>query len=200
MIPLNYKKLFVRESNLLEKIDEDDWRHPTSANHLEALTYALDSRFEFSSKEIRDVHHILMQDMSEEKFKDEVGKWRTCEVEMNGGTIGASMESIPYLMQMWSDAVRSGMDSWYSHLQFESIHPFFDGNGRVGRILWTALREKRKLPFAFIPSDHRYYYHREISLWSGDNDGSFITNFETISQRKSIVRLAENAKQEGFTE
>jgi Fic family protein len=38
----------------------------------------------------------------------------------------------------------------YEHVRFEDIHPFEDGNGRTGRILWNVNRKKLGLPLGII--------------------------------------------------
>lgn len=64
------------------------------------------------------------------------------------------------------------VNAFVSHLIFEKIHPFIDGNGRVGRLLiFAILKSKQKdLPF-FIPfeeylDEHKdaYYYHLDRGL------------------------------------
>ena len=46
----------------------------------------------------------------------------------------------------------------YYHLEFESIHPFEDGNGRTGRILLNYELLKNNLPPIVIPKDERGKY------------------------------------------
>ena len=46
------------------------------------------------------------------------------------------------------------------HISFEDIHPFADGNGRVGRLLYCWMRQKEGFPIHIIKSETKYedYY------------------------------------------
>jgi Fic family protein len=48
------------------------------------------------------------------------------------------------------------------HNQFENIHPFQDGNGRVGRLLMNAILLWHKLPPINIELRHRQEYYRSL--------------------------------------
>lgn len=47
---------------------------------------------------------------------------------------------------------------WRTHVAFEMLHPYMDGNGRTGRMLWAwHMRDRRRDPFS-LPFLHRFYY------------------------------------------
>lgn len=63
-----------------------------------------------------------------------------------------------------------------AHAQFETIHPFLDGNGRIGRLLISALLEHRGLlaePLMYLSSylkQHQAEYYRRLSTVRSDGD------------------------------
>ena len=55
-------------------------------------------------------------------------------------------------------AVHQTSDPWRTHVDFEMLHPYLDGNGRTGRILWAwHMRRLGRDPFA-LSFLHRFYY------------------------------------------
>lgn len=48
-------------------------------------------------------------------------------------------------------------NAWRTHVEYETLHPFTDGNGRSGRAVWAwqMLRRQRGLPLGFL---HQFYY------------------------------------------
>jgi len=89
------------------------------------------------------------------------------------------------------------------HAQFETVHPFLDGNGRIGRLLIAALMEEWKLltePLMYLSGylkQHQSEYYRRLSAIRTDGDWEgWVTFFlEGVTQaatdaERSIVAIA----------
>ena len=51
--------------------------------------------------------------------------------------------------------IEAGLGAYEAHLRYESLHPFSDGNGRSGRMLWARQMGPYKLGLKFL---HMFYY------------------------------------------
>jgi fido (protein-threonine AMPylation protein) len=60
-----------------------------------------------------------------------------------------------HLKALLEDINAEKIDSWSAHLQFETLHPFSDGNGRCGRICWYfSMRNRSRVDLGFM---HGFY-------------------------------------------
>ena len=63
------------------------------------------------------------------------------------------------------------------HFHFESIHPFLDGNGRVGRLLWAAHRMLWGLKPVIIRRGEREVYFDKIRKWRAENFAALLEQY-----------------------
>ena len=145
-----YMEEKVIEKNIEKRLDNQEVR-----NYRDALNYALNSDEEISEKFIKTLHKKLLDGVrGEDKLPGEykidqngIGKRRdTLDIAK---FVPASPQKTPYLMENLVDFINNGQvlnlyKIAITHYQFESIHPFRDGNGRLGRLLITLqlCREK----------------------------------------------------------
>ncbi len=141
------------EDALLDKEDvndekRDDWEEVQ--NYIEALNSAITNleKLPFSSRLIKETHKILLQGV---RGKHKLpGEFRSSQNWIGGASINDATFIPPfhsdindYMGDLESFAHNS--ESFFPdllkvaliHYQFETIHPFLDGNGRVGRLMIT---------------------------------------------------------------
>lgn len=136
-------KKFMLESNSIEG------EKRINPNDIEAVEFLLANNI--SEHTILHTHSLLGKYLE----KDWVGKYRTCNV-----TVGSFHPPIHivvgHLMRKYVTDVTK-MNAWTAHNNFETIHPFRDLNGRMGRLIWLKKALEEGYDFS-IPFLQAYYY------------------------------------------
>jgi Fic family protein len=136
---------------------------------------------------IRETHGILMEHGRATHFSDP-GEFRRSQNWVGGTSITtASFVPVPHTEMQKSlndfeafirddTATMPLVAIAYAHAQFETIHPFLDGNGRVGRLLITFLLMQKGIlekPVLFLSSyfkKHQKLYYAKLSGYHDDGD------------------------------
>lgn len=118
-------------------------------NHRFAFEYILEcikDKERLSFEVLFKTHSILL-----ERLHHERGKFKTSSNAIVGADFTtASVQETPILMKQWLDNINYRLENsstkeevveavCESHIQFEKIHPFQDGNGRTGRLIMSFL-------------------------------------------------------------
>ena len=136
-----------------------------TTNHFKLFDYMLDvADKKITEKMIKEFHKILKQGTSDSK-KDwfAVGDYKKLANEV-GGLKTSSPKNVEKDMQKlleWYNSLKKVTikEIIEFHVRFEIIHPFQDGNGRVGRLI--AFKECLKhniVPFIILDRDYLFYY------------------------------------------
>jgi Fic family protein len=181
-----FRSEFCYQSNLIEGIKspihvietmdvgaKSEWPH-VLGDHFSAFDYML-ANFKDVLKEenIRNLHFILMHNLFK-KPKKYAGKYRECKIWV-GGKGGPYYKQIPKLMKnLELDICRvESQNSWQEelwniHHEFETIHPFVDGNGRTGRLILNWLSLKHLGMFNVVTLEKRKKYYETIRSYKED--------------------------------
>ena len=79
----------------------------------------------------------------------------------------------------------------YIHLRFESIHPFADGNGRVGRTLMNYFLMIHGLPPTILYEEDKKTYYMALSVYDKSEE---ISGFEEFVKEQTIKTWTKAAK------
>jgi|GEM_PF-646044 fido (protein-threonine AMPylation protein) len=167
-------------------------------NSLAALDFAFSKEMKWNLKSIKQVHAHLFKDTGSKI----AGKFKKVEVVIANETTTPPKEVVKELGKLlkWFKENKRTMYppqlALEFHYRFEAIHPFEDGNGRVGRILFNAyLIEMGYMPTLFFCGNHRSY-SRAISKARDGHSVKFAHYF--IDQIKKTRKAVEAYEKEGI--
>ncbi|HEY3934850.1 MAG TPA: Fic family protein [Gemmatimonadales bacterium] len=170
----------------------------------------------FGSKEIAAIHRRLMQHHPRPQI---AGRVRTEQNWIGGNDhnpCGADFvppppEKLPALLRDLCDAVNGDLlpplvQAALVHAQFETIHPFDDGNGRTGRALIHVILRRRGVAPAYVPpisvvlAARRDRYIDGLNSFRGDGVVEWIEHFAAAAARSAHLATRYVAAVEALME
>ena len=136
-----------------------------TANHFKLVDYMLDVAEEkLTEKMIKEFHKILKEGTSDSRKEwFNVGEYKKLANE--AGNMQTSLpknvaKDMAKLMEWYNSLEKITIKEIIEfHFRFEKIHPFQDGNGRVGRIImFKECLKNNIVPFIILDKDKLFYY------------------------------------------
>lgn len=213
----------------IEYIDpekRDDWEEVQ--NYVEAMNKAVAAldKLPVSGRLLKETHGILLQGV---RGKDkQPGEFRNSQNWIGGATINDAvfipphqddvadlMSDLEYFLNEENHPVPHLVRIAIAHYQFETIHPFLDGNGRLGRLLITlylvskGLLVRPTLYLSVFFEKHKPLYYDNLTRVRTHNDltqwvkffleGIRQTSENSIQTFKSIINLRNKYEHEILT-
>ena len=192
----------ITQNEIFEILKENKWPFNKPKGEIseaygvaKAISYIRKSKIHLSLKLIQDIHRTIF-----ENSKNFAGKFREKGVEVG------IRDGIGNLIHLGAPASRvipllTELIKWYNknknklppivlaiviHNQFEFIHPFEDGNGRVGRLLLNNILLKHRLPPVNISMKNRKRYYATLKEF--DRTGNIKPSIELILKEYKSLR------------
>ena len=169
---------YIFETNTLgittENTSVDDIME--TVNHFRCIDYVIDHATDkITEAHIKALHAILKTNTSDSRKEwFAVGDYKRLANEVGGQETVVPKDVHRHMKGLLSDyyALKQVTfdDILDFHVRFEHIHPFQDGNGRIGRLLlfWECL-QSAQVPF-IISDELRLFYYRGLQKW-GETKG-----------------------------
>ena len=164
-----------------------------TANHFKLVDYMLDVAEEKLTEEmIKEFHKILKEGASDSRKE-----WfNVGEYKQKANEVGNIKTTLPKNVQR--DMVK--LLEWYNllenvklediiefHYRFECIHPFQDGNGRIGRIImFKECLKNNIIPFIILDKDKLFYY-RGLKEYKSEKGYLIDTCLNAQDQYKKMI-------------
>ena len=162
-----------------------------TANHFRCIDMIIDNaKSALSEKFIKELHLILKSGTSDSRLEwFSVGDYKKRPNEAGGMPTAMPEEAADKMKALLTEyngkEEKTFEDVLDFHVKFERIHPFQDGNGRVGRlIMFKECLKYNIVPF-IIEDNLKMFYYRSLKEWN--NEKGYLTDTCLTAQDKAYL-------------
>lgn len=145
-----------------------------TANHFKCIDMVIDNAtYRLTEKFIKELHFTLKSGTSDSR-KDwfNVGDYKKLPNEVGGKETAKPEDTANKIKTILKDYNQKDEHTLEEiidfHYRFETIHPFQDGNGRVGRLITFKECLKNNIVPFIIDEDLKMFYYRGLSEWNNE--------------------------------
>ncbi len=150
-----------------------------TVNHFRAFDLIIDTfACEISGDYIKNIHKTLktgtLSADSEEAVVGDYKKYPNYVGDMQTAKPADVPDEMHRLITAYSGKNPDFDDILAFHAQFEKIHPFYDGNGRTGRLLMFKECLKNGMTPFIIADEYKAYYYNGLNKWQMGGDKAYL--------------------------
>ncbi len=167
---------YIFETNTIgirnETVNVDDIVE--TANHFRCIDLIIDlANYRLSESLIKQLHYLLKSGTSDSrKAWFAVGDYKRIENEVGGRKTTKPelvAKELRHLLKSYNESKNKTLEEIIEfHYEFEKIHPFQDGNGRVGRLVMFKECLRNGIPPFIIDDNLKEFYYRGLSEWKNE--------------------------------
>ena len=167
-----------------------------TANHFKLVDYMLDIADEDLTEDIMKQFHKILKEGTADSRKDwfNVGDYKKVVNEagdMKTTSPKETPKAMHKLMEWYNSIIKITIKEIIEfHARFEKIHPFQDGNGRIGRVI--AFKECLKnniIPFIILDKDKLFYY-RGLKEYQGNREKGYLID-TCLNAQDQYIKMIE---------
>lgn len=138
-----------------------------TANSLELFDYVIETLDDSLSKEMLITFHSILKDKTKDQKHGLAGCWKKIPNQILGSKVSLvepqKVENqIDKLLKRWEKSNKDLKDIIEFHVMFEIIHPYQDGNGRIGRLIILKQCIENQVDLLLIHEELSTNYKRAI--------------------------------------
>lgn len=180
-------------------------------NQKDCFDYLIDNivkKTPISEKCIKEIHKILTKGTYDERRyninKERPGEYKKHDYITGINEVGSAVEDVENDINALLEEVNSIVPKTsediikivaYFHNHFEQIHPFADGNGRVGRVLANYILMINNLPPIIIYDKDKKYYYEALEKFDTEDNIDSMVEFFKYEMEKTWEKALDNNKQ-----
>ena len=165
-----------------------------TSNHFRCIDSVIDNAEKaLSENYIKELHFLLKTGTSDSRrdwFR--VGEYKKLPNEVGGADTTAPEEvkrEMSALLSIYNKKERVTLEDIIEfHVCFERIHPFQDGNGRVGRLIMVKECLKHNIVPFIIDEEHKLFYYRGLKEWNAERGYLLDTCLSAQDKFKVILK------------
>ncbi|MEG2909870.1 MAG: Fic family protein [Erysipelotrichaceae bacterium] len=180
--------------NIVEGSHEIDDVYET-INSTKLFDFVVDTMNEPISKKLILEFHRMLKDKTLDHERGFAGCWKKIPNEISGRNLKLAQpyevdEKIDNLLEKWNQSDKNlELIAWF-HAKFEQIHPFQDGNGRVGRFIMLKQCIENNVDLILIDDKFSKEYKEALYEAQSQNNISGLLNVFTLCQELLDSKLS----------